>query len=74
MITAMVDGSEIGTFAKQISSMSPTDSVSTIVCEGAGLSGGRFFDTNFILIHGLSASSLVYISLVNSNDQSIFPY
>ena len=70
----MVDGSEIGTFAKQISSMSPTDSVSSIVCEGAGLSGGRFFDTNFILIQGLSASSLVYISLVNSNDQSAYPY
>lgn len=65
---------EIGTFTKQISSMSPTDSVSSLVCEGAGLSGGKFFDTNFILIHGLSASSLVYINLVNSNDQSIFPY
>lgn len=65
---------EIGTFTKQISSMSPTDSVSSIVCEGAGLSGGKFFDTNFILMHGLSASSLVYINLVNSNDQSIFPY
>lgn len=65
---------EIGTFTKQISSMSPTDSVSSIVCEGAGLSGGKFFDTNFILILGLSASSLVYINLVNSNDQSIFPY
>ena len=74
VITAMMDGSEIGKFTKQINSMSPTDSVSSIVCEGAGLSGGKFFDTNFILIHGLSTSSLVFISLVNSNDQSSFPY
>ena len=70
----MVYGSEIGSFTKQIDSLTPIPPVSSIIYEGAGLSGGKFFASNSIWIRGLSPSSLDSIGLTNSKDNSTFLY
>ena len=70
----MYKGYELGTLTRQIDSLSPTDSVSSLIYEGNGLSGGKFFETNFIYIRGLSQSSVVYVSLSYPGSNILFPY